>query len=110
MDIQSVDDALQAYAADRLVHCKISARLAAFIAQAGPATVASAARWRTPTLLMYAGADKLVNPDGSRQFAANAAASTNVKPGTVTAKCFDGLYHELFNEVRSKAVFGTLKT
>lgn len=59
---------------------------------------------------MYAGADKLVNPDGSRRFAANAAASTNVKPGTVTAKCFDGLYHELFNEVRSKAVFGTLKT
>ena len=101
---------VKAYHADRLVHNKISPRLGQFIATAGPATVASADQWRTPTLLMYAGADKLVNPAGSRRFAEQAAESKAVKPGTVTAKCFDGYYHELFNELEPTPVFELLKT
>ena len=98
------------YLADRLVHNKISPRLGQFIATAGPATLKLAAKWRTPTLLMYAGADKLVNPAGSRRFAALAAKSKAVKPGLVTAKCFDGYYHELFNELQPAPVFEMLKT
>ena len=98
------------YLSDRLVHHKISPRLGQFIATAGPATIAAAAKWRTPTLLMYAGADKLVNPEGSRRFARLATESTTVKPGTVTAKCFDGYYHELFNEIKPAPVFEMLKT
>lgn len=101
---------VQAYLSDRLVHNKISPRLGQFIATAGPATLASAHQWRTPTLLMYAGADKLVNPAGSRRFAELAAESKAVKPGTVTAKCFDGYYHELFNELQPAPVFELLKT
>ena len=101
---------VQAYLSDRLVHNKISPRLGQFIATAGPATVAAADQWRTPTLLMYAGADKLVNPAGSRRFANRAAQSNAVKPGTVTAKCFDGYYHELFNELQPAPVFALLKT
>ena len=101
---------VQAYLSDRLVHNKISPRLGQFIATAGPATVAAASQWRTPTLLMYAGADKLVNPAGSRRFANRAAQSNAVKPGTVTAKCFDGYYHELFNELQPGPVFEMLKT
>ncbi|MGH6640146.1 MAG: serine aminopeptidase domain-containing protein, partial [Polaromonas sp.] len=76
---------------------------------AGPATVAAAARWSAPTLLMYAGADRLVNPAGSRAFAQNAAGSSAVTPGTVTSKCFDELYHEIFNELDAAPVFDTLK-
>ena len=98
------------YFSDRLVHNKISPRLGQFIATAGPATIAAAANWRTPTLLMYAGADKLVNPEGSRRFARLATESATVKPGTVTAKCFDGYYHELFNESKPAPVFEMLKT
>jgi alpha-beta hydrolase superfamily lysophospholipase len=94
------------YRADPLVHTKISARLAKFIATAGPATVAAASTWATPTLLMYAGADKLVNPAGSRAFAEAAA---NGSAGVVTAKCFDGLYHEIFNESDVAPVFASLK-
>ncbi len=101
---------VQAYQADSLVHNKISPRLAEFIATAGPATVALAGRWRTPTLLMYAGADKLVNPAGSRRFAKLAAQAKSVKPGLVTAKCFDGYYHELFNELQPAPVFELLKS
>jgi alpha-beta hydrolase superfamily lysophospholipase len=92
-----------AYRADRLVHDRISARLARFIATAGPATVAQAAQWKIPTLLMYAGDDRLVKPQGSRYFAA--AAPHNV----VTTVCFDGLYHEIFNELDARPVFDTLR-
>lgn len=92
-----------AYRADKLVHDRISARLARFIADDGPATVALAPTWRVPTLLLYAGADKLVNPQGSRDFAA--AAPKEV----VTARCFETLYHEIFNELDASAVFATLQ-
>ena len=100
---------VKAYLADRLVHNRISPRLGQFIARGGPATVAAASRWSTPTLLMYAGADRLVNPQGSQAFAANAVAP-GVKPGTVTTRRFDGLYHELFNEADAAPVFETLGT
>jgi alpha-beta hydrolase superfamily lysophospholipase len=102
-------EVVKKYQADRQVHNRISPRLGKFIATAGPATVAAAARWRTPTLLMYAGADRLVDPAGSRAFADNAANSPAVTPGTVTARCFEGLYHEIFNETDSAPVFDTLK-
>ena len=81
-----------AYLADPLCHDRISARLARFIASAGPATVARAAHWSVPTLLLWAGSGKLVNPAGSRACAA--AAPTAV----VQSHCFEPLYHELFNE------------
>ena len=101
---------VERYRTDRLVHSRISPRLGQFIASGGPATVAAAAQWRTPTLLMYAGADRLVNPLGSRTFAATAASSPAVKPGTVTARCFDDYYHEIFNEVEPEPVFETMRT
>ena len=90
----SHDDAVaQAYRADRYCHDRVSGRLARFIADAGPATVAQAARWTVPTLLLFAGSDRLVNPAGSRAFAAAAPRSM------VTVQAFEPLYHEIFNEV-----------
>ena len=92
-----------AYRADRLVHDRISGRLARFIADEGPATVALAPGWKVPTLLMYAGADRLVNPAGSRAFAAAAP------PQLVSSRCFEQLYHEIFNEANAEPVFAELK-
>jgi alpha-beta hydrolase superfamily lysophospholipase len=92
-----------AYRADPLVHDRISARLARFIAQASVQTVEAAGKWTVPTLLMYAGADHLLNPQGSRTFAANAPKNV------VSAVCFDDLYHEIFNEQDAAPVFATLK-
>ena len=101
-----------AYLADPLVHSKISARLARFIATAGPATVAAASDWCVPTLLLYAGADRLVNPAGSRAFAAVAGASAQVPQGILSAQVFESLYHEIFNEAPTAAapVLAALKT
>lgn len=81
-----------AYLADPLCHDRISARLARFIADGGPATVARAAHWSVPTLLMWAGSDRLVHPTGSSAFAAAAPRAV------VQSHCFEPLYHELFNE------------
>ena len=92
-----------AYREDPLVHDRISGRLAAFIAQEGPQVVQRAGEWKVPTLLLYAGADKLVDPQGSRAFAA--AAPT----GVVTAHCFESLFHEIFNEPESEPVFERLR-
>ena len=94
-----------AYKADPLVHDRIAARLALFIAQSGPATLACAPAWKVPTLLLYAGADKLVNPAGSRAF--SKAAPKDV----VNAHCFEALYHEIFNELAAdrERVFAELK-
>ncbi|MEY3446757.1 MAG: hypothetical protein RIR45_1512, partial [Pseudomonadota bacterium] len=91
------------YKADPLVHDRISARLARFIATAGPQTVAMAGQWKVPTLLMYAGDDRLLNAQGSRNFAAAAPKKA------LTSVCFDMLYHEIFNEPDAKPVFDTLK-
>jgi alpha-beta hydrolase superfamily lysophospholipase len=94
---------VRAYKADPLVHDRISGRLARFIADGGPMVVSHAAQWKTETLLMYAGSDRLVNPRGSRAFAAAAP------PKVVTARCFDDLYHEIFNELDPEPVFDCLK-
>ena len=92
-----------AYLADPRVHDRISGRLARVIADAGPRVSARARNWKVPTLLMYAGADGLVNPAGSRAFAAAAP------PDKVTVHCFEDLYHEIFNELDAEPVFETLR-
>ena len=81
-----------AYQSDPLVHDRIAARLARFIAEDSAAVLAAASGWVLPTLLLYAGADKLVNPAGSRAFAAAAPAHV------LRSQCFEPLYHEIFNE------------
>ncbi len=87
------------YQADPRVHDRISARLARFIADSGRAVIAHAHEWTVPTLLMYAGSDRLVNPAGSRAFAA--AAPRQV----VQATCFEEFFHEIFNELDQEEVF-----
>lgn len=94
---------VRAYKADPLVHDRISPRLGRFIADNGPATIACASDWTTPTLLMYAGDDRLVNPAGSRAFAAAAPAAV------VRSHCFEHMYHEIFNEPDQSLVFEELR-
>lgn len=92
-----------AYLADPLVHDRISARLASVIAVSGAATIQAASHWTTPTLLMFAGEDKLVNPAGSRAFAASS-------PQCVKVQAFEHMFHEVFNAPDQVQVFSVLKT
>jgi alpha-beta hydrolase superfamily lysophospholipase len=91
------------YVQDPLVHDRISARLARFIDENGPLALAAAVQWTVPTLLMYAGEDALVSPAGSRAFAAQA-------PGAVvSSRCFERLFHEIFNEADPLPVLQCLR-
>lgn len=91
-----------AYRRDPLVHDRISGRLAAFMATEGEWVRARAAAWSVPTLLLYAGDDRIVDPEGSRSFAAHAPRDV------VVARRYDDLYHEIFNETDAEPVFAAL--
>jgi len=95
--------AVQAYQQDPLVHHKISAALGYWIFHEGASCIAAARQWHTPTLLMYAGQDQLVNPEGSAQFQ-QAAPS-----GVVTSHCYTEMYHEIFNDPGTHQVFADLR-
>lgn len=92
-----------AYIADEKVHDRISPRLGRFILDAGREVLAMAPRWRVPTLLMWAGADRCVAPQGSVRFADAA------DPNFMSAHLFSGLSHELFNEPQQDEVFKVLE-
>ena len=93
---------VKAYAGDPLVHDRITGRLGLFVARQGPAVIAAAPRWKTPTLLMWAGADRCVAPAGSAAFAA--AAPRDV----VAVREWPGLFHEIFNEPEQGQVLDAL--
>jgi len=92
-----------AYKRDTLVHDRIGVAIARFLAEDGEATIAAAPTWSLPTLLMYAGDDRLVNPEGSRRFAT--AAPVEV----VTTAPFEAMYHELFHEPDRAQVLARLR-
>jgi alpha-beta hydrolase superfamily lysophospholipase len=103
-DFLSHDRAVvQAYRDDPLCHDRIGPRLARFLADEGQRVQAQAPHWKLPTLLLYAGDDRLVKPAGSRAFAAAAP------PSVVEAHCFASHFHEIFNEIDARAVFDTLR-
>lgn len=83
---------VRAYLEDPLVHDRISARLLRWLVSAGAAARAAAGSLAVPTLLQVAGADRLVNPEGSREF------SRAAPEGLLTLRWYDGMYHEIYNE------------
>ena len=91
-----------AYRDDALVHDRVAARLVRFLADGGPLVRALAPKWTVPTLLLYAGSDRLVVPAGSAAFAAAAP------EGVVTTRAFAPLFHEIFNEPERDEVLAVL--
>jgi alpha-beta hydrolase superfamily lysophospholipase len=94
-----------AYTADPLVHDRVTPRLVRFIVDGGRTALAAAPRWTTPTLLMWAGADRCVAPRGSAAFAAAVQAAR--KP-LLTAREFGAMFHEIFNEPERADVLAQL--
>lgn len=81
----------RAYSADPLNHCMISPRLVRFMRDGGDVVRANAAKFTMPTLLIYGGADRVIDPSGSDDLAA-------VLPASATVKRYVDGYHEIFNE------------
>jgi acylglycerol lipase len=83
---------VKAYIDDPLVSDMVSARWFTSISGAMADIQDKAPLLSVPTLLMQSGADRLVDPQASRAWAAKAPAEV------IEFVVWDGLYHEMFNE------------
>jgi len=92
-----------AYKNDPLVHDRITPTLARMIAATGAEVVEHASEWMVPTLLMWAGSDRCVDPRGSQAFADEAPEAV------VQCQMFERLYHEIFNEPEREQVYARLQ-
>jgi len=90
--------------ADRLVHDRISPRLYFDFEEARQRVVRDARRLQVPTLLLHGEADRMVDPDGTRAFAAAAP------KGMTKLVTFPGSYHEVFNDLGRDDVVRELVT
>jgi alpha-beta hydrolase superfamily lysophospholipase len=79
--------------ADPHCHNLATPGLVAFLIDAGKEARRDAGTLDVPTLLLVSGTDKLVDPDGAREFAAA------MNPRRCTIKIYPKLYHEVFNEL-----------
>jgi alpha-beta hydrolase superfamily lysophospholipase len=93
---------VKAYVDDPLVHDRVTPRLIRFIVDAGLQVRECASRWRVPTLLLWAGADRCVASAGSAAFAGAAP------PQIVNHKQYPALAHEIFNEPERDEVLADL--
>jgi alpha-beta hydrolase superfamily lysophospholipase len=89
---------VQAYQNDPLNHDKITVRMYFECYEAGLWALEHAAEFPLPLLLMHGSADRLTSAAASREFAAK------IKRGC-TFKQWDGLYHEIHNELDRQEVF-----
>jgi len=92
-----------AYQADPMVHARVTPMLVHMIVEGGHQVLAAAPRWHVPTLLLWAGSDRCVAPQGSAVFAENAPQEW------LRAQVFEPLYHEIFNEPEQAQVFSLMK-
>ncbi len=96
-------EVVRRYVADPLVHDRITPTVAQMVVEGGEVVRAEAPRWRVPTLLMWAGADRCVAPRGSQALADAAP------PDVVHARCFEPLAHEIFNEPERAEVLAVMQ-
>ena len=89
--------------ADRLVHDRISPRLYFDLEEARQRVVRDARRLAVPALLLHGEADQMVDPDGTREFAAHAPR------GLATLVTYPGTWHEIFNDLDRTNALGDVE-
>jgi alpha-beta hydrolase superfamily lysophospholipase len=93
-------EVVEQYKADPLVHDRISVSLFHSGMSAARNSLANASELNIPVLLMHGSDDKILSPEGSREFEA--------KTNLAELKIWDGLYHEIHNEPLKGEVFAYL--
>ena len=93
-------DVVAAYRADPLTHDRATLGFGLDAVRAADSTLAGAAAFPVPLLLLHGGADRLTYPSGSREFAAA------LGPQRATLTVYDGLYHEIHHEPEQAQVLG----
>lgn len=95
--------AIETWRRDGLRHERLTVRMAHFIVKQGDEVLARAPRWKLPTLLLYAGQDKVVFAEGSERFAQAAPV------GVVQTHRFPMHFHSLFHELDRRPVYEALR-
>lgn len=95
-------EVVAAHRADPLVHNRISMRLAAFMASGGDEVRTRAPQWSLPTLLMYAAQDRVVDAQGSAQWARSLSADH------LQTLVLADSHHEIFNDREAERALQTL--
>ncbi|MDB5906195.1 MAG: lysophospholipase [Massilia sp.] len=96
-------EVVAAYKADPLVHRKISARLLRSMLASIDYCQSHAGSLGIPALMLVAGEDHLIDADGSKRFFAQLPA------GLAQMHVYDGMYHEVFNEIDAQRPLDDLK-
>jgi len=99
--VSRIPDVVEAYRSDPLVHNKISFRLYDEWQRAAGENLERAGDIRIPFLILAGTADRLIDPEGSKEFHARA-------PETSELHLLEGRYHEPFNDVGSEEVFALI--
>lgn len=92
---------VEAYVADPLVHEKISAKMFYEIYNAGHWVLENTDKISFPVLVQHGNDDKITSYKASKEFAEKA----NKINKDITYKEWDGMYHELHNEIEKDKVF-----
>ncbi len=100
-DLSRDPDVVRAYVNDPLVHDRLSLGAARGLLKAIRWAFEHATEFPVPLLLMHGRADRLGSAKGSQEFA-------DLVQGDCTLKLWDGLYHEIHNELEQQQVFETM--
>ncbi|MEI6457222.1 MAG: lysophospholipase, partial [bacterium] len=96
------EEVVRKYIADPLVHSLISVRTYLEISRAGEYALKHAEKIGCPLLLMHVTDDRLTSFVASREFSNRVVAN-------ITFKAWEGLYHELHNEIEKDEVLGFIR-
>jgi len=98
--VSRIPEVVEAYRTDPLVHNKITTRLYAEWRRAGKDNLDHAGDIKLPFLILAGTADRLIDPEISRELHRRAPASE--------LRMLDGRYHEPFNDLGSDEVFDVI--
>ncbi len=101
--LSRLDEVVQVYSRDPLVHDRISVRLALDLFSSGAWALEHAADFPLPLLLMHGSADRLTSAAASQEFADHLGTQ-------VTLRLWQDFYHEIHNEPEQLDVFHYLLT
>lgn len=94
----------RAYAADPLVHSRVTARFFTELEGAIEEAAARAPELTLPLLVLQAGEDRLVDPTAAEAFVGRVSSEDH------ELRVYPGYYHEIFNEIGKERVFADLQT
>lgn len=93
---------VDAYVNDPLVHDKASMGFGKAGFEVADWTLSNAEKLQMPALLMHGSADRITNPEGTKQFYERAGSSDK------TLRIYEGYFHEIHNEPEQAEVIATM--